>query len=186
MLTKDTSKLIRLPVELPAASVLHRLRPANWQLVALTSLCAGIGSGWQVLLSQTELLSPLTAAITMVLATFIGWYAWGFFTYLTDSVLFGGHADFQGTLAAFSRAYLFQALFLFTFTRPLGWLWGWIALYLTIGAWGVIGPRQLGMRSWQAVVVVTVGMLVWLACLLIGTLTLVLDGTYIGVGAFLA
>lgn len=186
MITKDTSKLIHVPVDLSAANVLRRLRPADWQLVALVSLCAGIGSGWQVLLSQTEFLSPLTAAVTMVLATFVGWYAWGFLTYLTDSVLFGGHSDFQSTLAAFSRAYLFQALFLLTFTRPLGWLWGWIALYLTIGAWAIIGPRQLGMRSWQAVVVATVGMVVWLACLLIGTLTLVWHGSYIGVGAFLA
>jgi hypothetical protein len=186
MLTKDPSKLIHMPVELPVTTVMQRLRLADWQLVALASLCAGIGSGWQVLLSRTELISPLTAAITMVLATFAGWYVWGFFTYLTDNVLFGGHSDFRGTLAVFSRAYLFQALFLFTFTRPLGWLWGWIALYLTVAAWGILSPRQLGTRSWQAVLVVTAGMLVWLACLLIGTLTLVWGGAPIGVGAFLA
>jgi hypothetical protein len=186
MLTKNTSKLLEVPSGFTLEAMTQRVRPSLWQIVTLVSFCAGVGSGWQVLVSQAELPSPLVAAATMMLATFAGWYVWGFFTHLTDNVLFGGHSDYQGTLNTFGRAYVFQALFFFTFTRPLGWLWGWIALYVTIAAWGIIGPRHLGMRTWQAIVAATLGMLLWLACLLILTLTLVWDGTYVGVGAFLA
>ncbi len=186
MLIKDASELQKVPSGFALDTAMQRVRPALWQVVAVVSLVAGIGNGWQVLAFRAELLSPLVAAIVMTLATFGGWYAWGFFTHLTDSVLFGGHSDYRGTLNAFGRAYVFQALFFFTFTRPLGWLWGWIALYVTIVAWGVIGPRRLGMRTWQAILAATLGMLLWLACLLILTLVLVFDGTYIGIGVFLA
>jgi hypothetical protein len=166
--------------------VRQRVQPALWQMVALVSFVAGVGSGWQVLVFRAELLSPLVAAATMMLAMFAGWYVWSFFIYLADNALFGGHSDYQGTLNAFGIAYLHQVLFFFAFTRPLGGLWGWIALYLTVAAWGVIGPRRLGMRTWQAILAATLGMLLWLACLLVATLALVFDGTYIGIGAFLA
>jgi hypothetical protein len=42
------------------------------------------------------------------------------------------------------------------------------------------------MRTWQAMVAAALGMLLWLACLLALTLVLVWDGTYLGIGAFLA
>jgi hypothetical protein len=185
MLTKSMSRLSEMPTGLTLERVIQRIRPSLWQVVALVSFFAGVGSGWRVLVCQAELPSPLTATVTMMLATFAGWYVWGFFTHLTDVVLFGGHSDYRGTLNAVGRAYAFQALFFFTFTRPLGWLWGWIALYAIAAAWGIIGPRHLGMRTWQAMVAVTLGMLLWLACLLILTLTLAWDGSYLGVGAFL-
>ncbi len=184
MLTKDMTRFVQAPLSLN--KVRQRVRPALWHMVALVSFFAGVGSGWQVLIFRAELLSPLVAAATMMLATFVGWYAWSFFIYLADNALFGGHSDYRGTLNAFGVAYLHQAICFFTFTRPLGWAWGWVAFYVTIAAWGVIGPRRLGMRTWQAIVAATLGMLLWLACLLALTLTLVVDGTYVGIGAFLA
>jgi hypothetical protein len=183
MLTRKMSMSLEVPV---GEAVMQRVRPSLWQIVALVSFCAGIGSGWTVLARQAELSSPLVAAITMTLATFAGWYVWGFFTHLTDVVLFGGHSDYWGTLNAFGRAYVFQALFFLTFANPLGWLWGWVALYATVVAWGIVGPRHLGMRTWQAIVAVTLGMLLWLACQLILTLALAWSGPCLGVGAFLA
>ena len=166
-------------------SLMQRVWRAPWQIVALVSLAAGIGSGWRASAHQAELLSPLSATVTMIVATFVGWHVWSFFTHLTDVVIFGGHSDYQGTLNAFGRAYCFQVLLFFTFTNPLGWLWGWIAFYATVAAWGIIGPRHLGMRTWQAVLAATLGMLLWQGCLLALTLMLVSNGTYLGVGAFL-
>ena len=101
---------------------------------------------------------------------------------LTDVVLFGGHTDYRGTLHAFGRAYVFQALLFFSFANPLGGLWAWVALYLTVAAWGIVGPRRLGMRTWQAIAAASLGLLWWLACLLILTLTLDGGGSYIGWG----
>lgn len=186
MMTESMSRFTEMPKVATREALAQLVHPSLWQVIALISFAAGVGSGWRVLVQQADFLSPLVAAITMILATFAGWYTWGFFTYLTDSVLFGGHSDYQGTLNAFGRAYLFQVLFFFVFAKPLGWIWGWVALYLTVVAWGIIGPRKLGMRTWQAIVAVSIGMLLWLACLLILTLTLVWDGYYIGIGAFLA
>jgi hypothetical protein len=195
MITKGMPETLNVPRTVTDGTVTERWGSSIWQIVAIVSLAAGIGSGWRVLLLRSEflapvptgdLLSPLTATVTMVLATFAGWYVWGYFTHLFDSVLFGGHSAYRDTLNAFGRAYVFQFLFLFTFTRPLGWLWGWIAMYATVAAWGIIGPRQLGMRTWQAIVSATCGMLVWMACLLLLNITLMLDGGYLGIGAFLA
>ena len=182
MLTKNMSEM---PLELNPKAVIMPIRPKPWQVVALVSFCVGVGSGWSVLVRRAELQSPLVVAAIMVLVTYVGWYIWGFFTHLTDVVLFGGHSDYRGTLNVFGRAYVFQAFSFFTFTNPLGWLWSWIALYVTVVAWGVIGPRHLGMRTWKAIVAVTLGMLLWLACQLILTLTFVCNGPYLGVGAFL-
>lgn len=186
MLTENMPSSLELSPRWTLDTVVQRVRPALWQVVALVSLCAAVGSGWTVLARQSELLSPLTAAATMMLVTFAGWYVWGFFTHLSSAVLFGERSDYRETLNAFGRVYVFQALAFFTFTNPLGWLWSWVALYVTVVAWGFVGPRRLGMRTWQAVVAVTLGMLMWLSCLLILTLTLVWDGSYVGVGAFLA
>ncbi len=88
--------------------------------------------------------------------------------------------------SAFAQAYLFQALFLFAFTHPLGFLWVWVATYLTIVAWGVVAPRRLGVRTVQAVVAATQGMLVWLACLAVPMPTVTWDGLHVGIGASLA
>ena len=187
MLIKDTTRsFVHTPSSLILDKVWLRIRPELWHMVALVSFFAGVGSGWQVLIFGAELLSPLAAAATMMLATFGGWYAWSFFTYLADNALFGGHSDYRGTLNAFGVAYLYQAICFFTFVRPLGWVWGWVAFYITVAAWGIIGPRRLGMRTWQAIVAATLGMLLWLACLLVLTLVLVVDGMYVGIGAFLA
>ncbi len=185
MLTKGAANGIEMPWRSASVSVLHRLRPSLWHVVLVVSYAAGVGSGWRVLLTQDEQVSPLAVAATMMLVTFAGWYVWGFFTHLIDVALFGGHADFRGTLNAFGRAYVLQALFVLTFTQPLGWLWGWIALYATVAAWGIIGPRHLGMRSWQAIVAASLGLLLWLACLLALSLALVSDGMRLGVGVFL-
>jgi hypothetical protein len=164
---------------------LGRLQPSLWQVVVAASTVAGVGSGWRVLMTKAAPASPLTVAVAMMLVTYAGWYAWAFFTHLTDAALFGGHGDYRSTLNAFGRAYAFQALFALTFTLPLGWLWGWVALYATVAAWGIVGPRRLGMRTWQAIVSATLGMLIWLACLLVMTLTLVSGGLFLGVGVFL-
>lgn len=153
--------------------------------MALVSFAAGVGSGWRVLTHQAPLLPPFKTTATVLLATFAGWYVWGFFTHLTDQVFFGGHSDYRGTLSAFGRVYVFQVLVFFTFTDPLGWLWGWIAFYVTIATWGIIGPRRLGMRAWQALVSATMGALLWLACLLISILTLAGGGTYLRLSALL-
>jgi hypothetical protein len=186
MLNKNMSRLLEIPTGLTREAALARFCPSQWEIVVLVSFCAGLANGWRVLLCQAELLSPITAAVTMTLLTFAGWYVWGFFTHLNDVVLFGGRSDYRGTLKAFGWAYVFQVLFVFSFTRPLGWMWGWIALYATVVAWGIVGPRHLGMRTWQAMVAAALGMLLWLACLLAVTLVLVWDGTYLGIGAFLA
>ena len=177
---------IEIPLTLVREAVAEHVRPAMWQIMVLVSFVAGVGSGWRILIQQAPLLSPLAASITMMLATFAGWYVWSFFTHLTDLVLFGGHSDYRSTLEAFGRAYIFQALFFLIFTNPLGWLWGWIALYVTVAAWGVVGPRHLGMRTWQAIVAASLGMLLWLACLMLVTMSLVVEGNYLGIGAFLA
>jgi hypothetical protein len=50
---------------------------------------------------------------------------------------------------------LFQALSTFAFTHPLDFLWAWVARYLTIMAWGIVGPRRLGTRTVQKVVAAT-------------------------------
>jgi len=187
MMTKSMSNFLEMSQESSRPSRLsiwQQIRPAWWQVVALVSFGAGIGNGWRALTNPTAQAPPLLAAVTMMLVTFAGWYVWGFFTYLTDAVLFGGHADYRETLDAFGRAFVFQGLLFFTFINSFGWLWGWVALYVTVAAWGIIGPRRLGMRTWQAVVAASLGMLVWLACLLILTLTFVWDGAYIGVGVF--
>ena len=184
MMTKSMSNFLEMSQESSRASIWQQLRPAWWQVVALVSFVAGIGNGWRALTSPTTQTPPLLAAVVMMLVTFAGWYVWGFFTHLTDVVLFGGHANYRETLDAFGRAYAFQGLLFFTFANSFGWLWGWVALYVTVTAWGIVGPRRLGMRTWQAVVAVSLGMLVWLACLLILTLTFVWDGAYIGVGVF--
>jgi hypothetical protein len=186
MLTNNVHKVSEVPSGITLGSLVQLARPSMWQLVALVSCAAGVGSGWRILLHQNEFISPLTATVTMTIATFIGWYVWGFFVYLTDTFLFGGHSTYRGTLNAFGRAYAFQILFLFTFTQPVDWLWGWIALYATVAAWGVFGPRYLGMRTWQAIVTAGAGMLMWLACLTILNVTMIWDGIYLGVGAFLA
>jgi hypothetical protein len=185
MLIKNTSKLQELPAGFSLEASAVRVRLASWQMVALASLFAGIGNGWKILGQPVGSLSPLWTAAAMMLVTFAGWYAWGFFTHLTASVFFGGHSDYRGTLDAFGPAYAFQALVLFSFTNPLNWLWSWIALYVTIAVWGVVGPRRLGMRTWQAIVAAALGMLPWLALQLILSVTLVWDGLYTGFGAFL-
>ena len=167
-------------------TVLHHVHVAPWQVVAVVSCGAGIGSGWTTLAREARVPSPFLAAITMMVAAFVGWYAWAFFTHLVDSALFGRHSDYQGTLEAFARAYVFQALSLFTFTHPLGWLWTWVASYFTVVAWGIVGPRRLGMRTYQAIVAATLGMLIWFVCQLAFTLTFTWDGLYVGIGAFLA
>ena len=113
-----------------------------------------------------------------MLVTFVGWYAWGFFTHLADVLLFGGHSDYAGTLHIFGRAYILQALLALTFVPPFGWLWGWIALYATLVAWGIVGPRHLGMRTWQAIAAGALGMFMWLACLFLLQLTLAWPGVY--------
>jgi hypothetical protein len=182
-----TQRISNLEVQpsLVLESLLQRVWRAPWQIVALVSVAAGIGSGWRASVHQAGLVSPLGAMVTMILATFAGWYIWSFFTHLTDVVIFRGHSDYQGTLNAFGRAYCFQVLFFFTFTNPLGIMWGWIAYYATIAVWGIIGPRHLGMRTWQAILAATLGMLLWMGCLLILTFAFVSNGTYPGVGAFL-
>ena len=81
---------------------------------------------------------------------------------------------------------MLQALPFFVFTHPLGTLWVWVAFHLTIMAWGIVGPRRLGMRTVQAVVAATLGTLVWLACLSVPMLTVTWDGLYVGIGASLA
>jgi hypothetical protein len=164
--------------------LLRHLRPAMWQWVLVTSYAAGVGMGWRTLLMQDEGSSPLHAAASMALVTFAGWYVWGCFTHLVDKVLFRGPGDYRATLDAFGRAYLFQALFLLAFTRPLGWLWGWIALYATVAAWGIIGPRYRGMRTRQALLAATLGLFMWLACLWLLSLVLNADGIVLGVGIF--
>lgn len=183
MLTRNMTQTIEMSTGLH--TLLQRVRPSLWHIILGVSVVAGMGSSGRVVARQAELPTPVTAAVTMMVATFVGWYVWGFFIHLADRVFFDGHVDYRGTLNAFGRAYVFQALFLFTFTQSLGWLWGWIAFYCTVAAWGIIGPRYLGMRTWQAIVAATLGMLVWLACLLVLTLTLTWDGVYVGVGAFL-
>jgi hypothetical protein len=120
-----------------------------------------------------------------MLVTFAGWYVWGYFIHVTDSVFFGGHSDYRGTRDAFARAYGLQALLFFTFTDARGWLWGWIGLYATIAAWAIVGPWQLGMRSWRAILTAALGLLMWLACLLFLELALDRTGVYVGLGAFL-
>lgn len=185
MLTKSTSGLSQVPSGSTGEGLRRHIQPSLWQVMALVSLAAGVGNGWRILFWQVESPSPLTAATATMLATFAGWYVWGFFTHLTDVVLFGGHADYRETLHAFGRAYIFQMLLFLSFANPLGWLWGWIALYLTVAAWGIIGPRQLGMRTWQAVLAAALGLMWWLGCLLILTLTLTRSGLYAGWGAFL-
>jgi hypothetical protein len=162
---------------------MRRVQPSFWLVMALVSFIAGASRLWGLSSFQSDIPSPLTVAITTMLVTFLGWFVWGFFTYLIDTLLFGGDSNYSGTVNAFGRAYVCQTLVFFTFITPLGWLWGWIALYCTVTAWGIVGPRHLGMRTWQAIVAVTLGMLMWLACLLILSLTLSWDGLYIGVGA---
>jgi hypothetical protein len=186
MTAKSTLNSLTAAASLPLKGVLRHIRPTPWHVIAGASFVAGIGSGWTVLVRQAEVPSPFLAAITMMLATFAGWYAWGFCLHLIDGSLFGRHAGYQQTLEAFAPAYACQALCLFTFTHPLGWLWTWIASYLTIVAWGFVGPRRLGMRTYQAIVAATLGMLIWLLCLLGLTMTITWDGLYVGIGAFLA
>jgi len=164
---------------------MQRLRPALWELVILVSFCAGVGNGWATLNRQpASPQSPIMVAIMTMLLTFAGWYAWGLFTYLMDYGLFGGHSDYSGTLNIFGRAYLCQILLALAFLPPFGWLWWWIALYVTIVTWGIIGPRHLGMRTWQAITSATLGMLVWLACLAILQLALDWEAVLPGLGVF--
>jgi hypothetical protein len=163
-----------------------RIWPAPWEMVAFASLVASVGGGWAVLARQAGTPSPFLVALTMMLATFGGWYVWAFFTHLVDTTLFGGHASYQELLDAFAHAYVFQSLSLFAFTFSLGWLWTWAAFYFTIVAWGVVGPRRLGMRTYQAIVSATLGMLMWLACLLVLILVMTRDGLYVDIGAILA
>jgi hypothetical protein len=165
---------------------LGRAHLAPWQVMLIVSTLAGVGSGWTALVRQSNVPSPFLAALTMMLATFAGWYAWSWFTHLADVVLFGGHSDYQGVLDTFWQAYAFQGLSLLTFVEPIGWLWTWVGAYFTIVAWGVIAPRRFGMRSYQAIAAATAGMLVWLACLLVVVLVLKWQGMYLGIGAFLA
>jgi hypothetical protein len=164
--------------------VIGRVQPSFWLLVALISFIASASRLWGLSSFQTDLPAPLTAGVTTMVVTFLGWFVWAFFTYLIDILLFGGHGNYGATLNAFGWAYVCQALLFFTFTTPLGWLWGWIALYCTVTTWGIVGPRYLGMRTWQAILAATLGLLMWLVCLLILSLTLSWDGLYIGVGAF--
>jgi hypothetical protein len=185
MIAKDLTSLPQRSKALSASAVLRRFQVVPWEIVIAASFLAGIGNGWTALIRQSRIPSPFLAAVTMMLATFAGWYVWGFFTHLIDRTFFGDHADYQGVLDTFWRAYVFQALSLLTFIHPMGWLWTWIASYATIVAWGIVGPRRLGMKTWQALVSATLGMLMWLACLVALTLTLKVDGLYIGIGAFL-
>jgi hypothetical protein len=184
MLKRDTSNLIEIPAT-SMAGLLERLKPATWQVMACVSLLAGIGSGWRILVQESELLSPLLVSTVTVLVIFAGWYAWSFFIYLTDSVLFGRRSSFHELLSAFAWAYVAQIFFFLVFTRPLGWLWGWVALYATITAWGIVGPTRLGTRTWQAVLSATIGMFVWLAGLLALTLMVSWQGVHFGFGVFL-
>ena len=165
-------------------AVAQRIRPAPWQTVALVSLAAGVGGGWRAVMQQADLSAPFMTAAAMMLVTFAGWYVWGAFTHFTDVLLFGHHSDYRGTLDAFARAYALQALFFFTFSSFLGLQWGWIAFYATIAVWGIVGPRRLGMHSWQAIVAATCGMLLWIGCLVTLTTTLVWNGAYVGIGVF--
>ena len=185
MLTKGKhTSVLEMRSGIALQTVLQRIRPAPWQIVALVSLAAGVGGGWRAVMQQADLSSPLTTATAMMLVTFAGWYIWGAFTHLAGVVLFGRHSDYRGTLHAFSGAYAFQALFFFTFSSFLGLQWGWIAFYATIVAWGIIGPRRIGMRSWQAVVAAAFGMLLWVGFLVAFTTTLVWNGAYVGIGVF--
>jgi hypothetical protein len=153
--------------------------------VLSVSFVAGIGNGWATISREAAVPSPFLAALTMMLATFVGWYGWAFFTQLIENTLFGVSASYRDTLDTFATAYAFHSLGFFSFGQ-MGPLWVWAGAYLTIVAWGILAPRRLGMRAWQAVVAATLGMLVWLACLLAFTLVFQCDGLYVGVGAFLA
>lgn len=184
MLSRHTTRPVDLTSLVDTETAMRRVQPSFWLVMVLVSFAASASRLWNLPAYQADFLSPLSAAITTMLATFLGWFAWGFFTYLADTFLFGGHADYSTTLNAFGRAYVCQALFFFSFATPLGWLWGWIALYCTVTTWGIVGPRHLGMRTWQAILAAALGMLMWLACLLILSLTLTWNGLYIGVGAF--
>lgn len=183
---KSTSSMTRATGLGSLRLALHRVQVLPWQIVVAVSLVAGIGSGWTVLARQAVVPSPFLAATTMMLVTFAGWYVWALGTHLANTALFGRHSSYQGTLDIFAKAYAFQALSFFTFTSPLGWIWTWIAAYLTVVAWAVLGPRHLGMRTWQAIVSVTLGLAVWLACLVGLTMVFTVDGLYMGIGAFLA
>jgi hypothetical protein len=152
---------------------------------AIISVLAGVGSGLAALSAHTQTLSPLWAAGTMTLMAFAGCYLWALFTHLVDRVFFGSQTGYRQTLDVFWKAYAFQALTFLCFTRPLGWLWTWIAAYLTIVAWGFIASRRLGMRPSRAIVTATLGLLVWFACQTAWTLLVKWDGLYLGVGAFL-
>lgn len=184
MLSRHTTRPVDLASLVDTETAMRRMQPSFWLVMALVSFTASASRLWKLSAFQADIPSPLSVAITTMLATFLGWFVWSFFTYLTDTFLFGGHADYCTTLNAFGRAYVCQALFFFSFTTPLGWLWGWIAMYCTVTTWGIVGPRHLGMRTWQAIVAAALGMLMWLACLLILSLTLTWNGLYIGVGAF--
>jgi hypothetical protein len=128
-----------IAVKLSIGEAFRRIQLAPWQMVAGVSLVAGVGNGWAVLARQPVMPSPFLSALTMMVAVFAGWYAWAFFTHLVDIVLFGGHSNYADLRDAFAQAYVCQALSFFTFTHPLGFLWFWVAFYLTIMAWGVWG-----------------------------------------------
>jgi hypothetical protein len=168
-----------------AREAVHRFQAVPWKTVAVVSLAASIGNGWAAIVRQSRTPSPFMSALTMMLAVFAGWYAWAFFAHLVDKAFFGGHARYSDFLSAFSRAYAFQALSFFAFTHTLGFMWVSVAFFLTIVAWGIVGPRRLGMRTGQAVIAATLGMLVWLACLALLSLTVTWDGLCVGIGAFL-
>lgn len=183
MITKTASSLSQTNSELKVASrILHM---PSWLIVMSVGFVAGIGNGWAVISREAAVPSPFLAALTMMLAAFVGWYAWAFFTHLVDKTLFGVSAGYRDTLDTFARAYAFQSLGFFSFVQ-VGTIWVWVGAYLTIVAWAIIAPRRLGMRTWQAVVAATLGMLVWLACLLAIVLVFQWDGAYVGIGAFLA
>jgi hypothetical protein len=186
MTVRGITKVVDTLQDRSIRALLSGLWAAPWQVILGVSFLAGMGSGWTVLLRPSSMLSPFLAAITMMLATYAGWYAWAFFTHLADMVFFGKHGSYQDTLDCFGQVYVLQVLSSLTFAGPLGWMWTWVASYLTVAAWGVAGPRRLGMKSWQAIVAATVGLLLWLACLAAVTLLVTKDGMYVGIGAFLA
>jgi len=177
MVSKETSRLVGLPTTFVQ---MRRIHLSQWQIVGLASLSAAAGAAL-----RSNLMPPLLTFGVTALTVFGGWYVWGLFTYLTETVLFGGQADYRRTLNAFGYAYAFQALSALVWVQPLNWLWGWVALYAIVIVWGIVGPRRTGARTWEAVVAASTGMLVWLACLWVLALNLTWNGMYTGVGVFL-
>lgn len=129
-------------------------------IVALASICSGIGNGIQEALTGSGLAGISVGLFGGLVMALIGWGVWSFVTYMVGSRIFGGTASFSELLRTIGFSNTPSVLLIFSFLPFVGGL-----LSFAVSLWGlvamVIAVRQaLDFSTGKAIITCVVG---WIA-----------------------